>query len=90
MTELKLFQGSTFDTIARRKLVEDRDSILELTGNPEAETQVAECLDGPSRITPKEFAPIHSVKSGTLQNACSTCPRVGVDLGKVLSCASPG
>ena len=31
MEELKRFQGSTFDTIARRKLVEDQDSILELT-----------------------------------------------------------
>ena len=32
MEELKRFQGSTFTTIARRKLVEDRDTILELTG----------------------------------------------------------
>ena len=32
MEELKKFQGSTFDTIARRKLVEDQDTILELTG----------------------------------------------------------
>ena len=32
MEELKRFLGSTFDTIARRKLVEDRDTILELTG----------------------------------------------------------
>ena len=32
MEELKLFQGSTSDTISRRKLVEDRDTILELTG----------------------------------------------------------
>ena len=31
MEELKRFQGSTFDTIARRKLVEDRDTILALT-----------------------------------------------------------
>ena len=31
MEELKRFQGSTFDTIARRRLVEDRDTILELT-----------------------------------------------------------
>ena len=30
----------------------------------------------------KELAPIHSVKSGTLQNACSTRPRVVADLGK--------
>ena len=32
MEELKRFQGSTFDTISMRKLVEDRDTILELTG----------------------------------------------------------
>ena len=28
MTELKRFQGSTFDTIARIRLVEDQDTIL--------------------------------------------------------------
>ena len=33
MEELKKFQSSTFDTIARRRLVEDQDTILELTGN---------------------------------------------------------
>ena len=32
MEELKKFQGSTFDKIARRRLVEDQDTILELTG----------------------------------------------------------
>ena len=32
MEELKRFQGSTIDTIARRRLVEDQDTILELTG----------------------------------------------------------
>ena len=31
MEELKRFQGSTFDTIAMRELVEDRETILELT-----------------------------------------------------------
>ena len=31
MEELERFQGSTFDTISRRKLIEDRDTILELT-----------------------------------------------------------
>ena len=30
--KLMRFQGSTFDTIARRRLVEDQDTILELTG----------------------------------------------------------
>ena len=32
MEELRKFQSSTFDTIARRRLVEDQDTILELTG----------------------------------------------------------
>ena len=32
MEELKKFQSCTFDTIARRRLVEDQDTILELTG----------------------------------------------------------
>ena len=42
---------------------------------PEEEVPVVECLDGHARITSKELAPIHFVKSGTLQNACSTRPR---------------
>ena len=31
MEELKRFQGSTFDTFSRRKLIEDRDTVLDLT-----------------------------------------------------------
>ena len=49
---------------------------------PEARVPVVECLDGLARITLEELAPIHSVKKGTLQNACSTSPRVIADLGK--------
>ena len=49
---------------------------------PEEKVPVVECLDGPARITSKELAPIHSVKNGTLQNACSTRPRVVADLEK--------
>ena len=49
---------------------------------PEEKVPVVECLDGLARITSKELAPIHSVKGGTLQNACSTRPRVVADLGK--------
>ena len=49
---------------------------------PEAEVQVEECLDCRARITSKELAPIHSVKSGILQNACSTSPRMDAELGK--------
>ena len=54
---------------------------------PEARAPVGECLDGSARITSKELAPIHSVKSSTLQNACSTSPRVVVDLGEKCSYA---
>ena len=43
---------------------------------------VVESLNGLARITSKELAQIHSVKSGILQNACSTSPRVVADLGK--------
>ena len=48
---------------------------------PEEKVPVVERLDGLARITSKEHAPIHSVKSGTLQNACSARPRVVADLG---------
>ena len=43
---------------------------------------MVERLDGFARITSKEFAISHFVKNGTLQNACSTRPRVVVGLGK--------
>ena len=49
---------------------------------PEERVPVIECLDDPVRIALKELAPIHSVKSGTLQNACSTRPRADADFGK--------
>ena len=42
---------------------------------------VVECRDGLARITLEELAITHSVKSGTLQNVCSTRPRVVADLG---------
>ena len=49
---------------------------------PEEEVPVVECLDGLARITSEELAITHFVKNGTLQNACSTRPRVVVGLGK--------
>ena len=49
----------------------------------EPEVPVVECLDGFARITSKELATTHSVKSGTLQNACSTRPRVVADLENI-------
>ena len=48
----------------------------------EARVPVGECLDGLARITLEELAITHFVKNGTLQNACSTRPRVVASLGK--------
>ena len=45
MEELKRFQGSTFDTISRRKLVEDRDTILELTGKIQESQNEIHCMN---------------------------------------------
>ena len=52
------------------------------TRSPRGKSPVVECLGGLARITSKELAITHFVKSGTLQNACSTRPRVVVGLGK--------
>ena len=49
---------------------------------PEDKVPVVECRDGLPRITSKELAITHFVKSGTLQNACSARPRVVVGLEK--------
>ena len=45
MEELKRFQGSTFDTIARRKLVEDQDTILELIGKIQELQNEINCMN---------------------------------------------
>ena len=54
---------------------------------PEERVPAVECLDGLARITSKELASTHSVKIGTLQNACSTRRRVVADLGEKCSYA---
>ena len=52
---------------------------------PEVPEERVPVVDGHARLTSKELASIHSVKSGTLQNACSTRPRVVADLLKKCS-----
>ena len=52
------------------------------TRSPRGRSPAVERLDGLARITLEELAITHFVKSGTLQNACSTRPRVVADLGK--------
>ena len=45
MEELKRFQGFTFDTISRRKLIEDRHTILELTGEIQELQNEINCMN---------------------------------------------
>ena len=59
MEELKRFQSSTFDTIARRRLVEDQDTILELTGMIQELQNEINCMNDS-----KDFQDAESVRSG--------------------------
>ena len=59
MEELKKFQSSTFDTIARRRLVEDRDTILELTGKIQELQNEINCMNDS-----RDFQDAESVRSG--------------------------
>ena len=59
MEELKRFQGSTFDAIARRKLAEDRDTILELTRKMQELQKEINCMNNSS-----DFQDAESVRRG--------------------------
>ena len=45
MKELRKFQSSTFDTIARRKLIEDQNTILELSGRVQELQNEVNCFN---------------------------------------------
>ena len=59
MEELKKFQSSTFDTIARRRLVEDQDTILELAGKIQDLQNEINCMSDS-----RDFQDAESVRSG--------------------------
>ena len=59
MEELRKFQSSTFDTIARRRLVEDQDTILELSGRIQELQNEINCMSDSN-----EFQDAASVRSG--------------------------
>ena len=59
MEELRKFQSSTFDTLARRKLIENQNTILELSGRvQELQNEVNSIKDS------KDFQDAESVRSG--------------------------
>ena len=59
MEELRKFQSSTFDTIARRKLIEDQNTILELSGRVQELQNEVNCMSDS-----KDFQDAESVRSG--------------------------
>ena len=60
MEELRKFQNSIFDTLARRKLIEDQNAIMELSGRvEELQNEVNFMNDS------KDFQDAESVRSGT-------------------------
>ena len=59
MKELKKFPSSTFDTIARRRLVEDQDYVLELIGKTQELQNEIYCMNDS-----KEFQDAESIRSG--------------------------
>ena len=52
------------------------------TQNPRGRSLSGRMFRWSCKVTSKELAPTHSVKSGILQNTCSTRPRVVVGLEK--------
>ena len=59
MEELRKFQSSAFDTIARQRLVEDQDTILELIGKIQELQNENNCMNDS-----KDFQDAESVRSG--------------------------
>ena len=59
MEKLRKFQNSTFDTIARRKFIEDQNTIMELSGRLQELQNEVNCMNDS-----KEFQDAESVRSG--------------------------
>ena len=59
MEELRKFQSSTFDTIARRKVIEDQNTILEFSGRVQELQNEVNCMNDS-----KDFQDAESVRSG--------------------------
>ena len=59
MEELRKFQSSTFDTLARQKLIEDQNTIMELSGRLQELKNEVNCMNDS-----KDFQDAESVRSG--------------------------
>ena len=93
MEELRKFQSSTFDTMARRKFIEDPNTILELSGRVQELQNEVNCMSdsqdfqdaesirsGNSHVTsrPVSSFPPHPIPEGMLRHSFVTpCRREG-------------
>ena len=59
MEELRKFQSSTFNTLARRKLIEDQNTVMELSGRVQEQQNEVNCMNDS-----KDFQDAESVCSG--------------------------
>ena len=59
MEELRKFQSSTFDSLARRKLIEDQNTIMELSGRLQELQNEVNCMNDS-----KDFQDAESVRNG--------------------------
>ena len=59
MEELRKFQSSTFDTLTRQKLIEDQNTIVELSGRLQELQNEVNCMNDS-----KDFQDAESVRSG--------------------------
>ena len=89
MVEVKKFQSSTFDTIARRKLIEDQNTILELLGRVQELQNEVNCMSdsedfqdvesirsGNSHVTSRPVSfPLHPIPEGMLRHSFVTPSR---------------
>ena len=63
MEELRKFQSSAFDTIARRKLIEDQNTILELSGRVQELQNEVNCMNDS-----KDFQDAESIEESVWRN----------------------
>ena len=92
MEELRKFQSSAFGTMARRKLIEDQNSILELSGRVQELQNEVNCMNdskdfqdaesirgGNSHVTSRPVSfPSHPIPEGMLRHSFVTpCRREG-------------
>ena len=90
MEELRKFQSSTFDTLTRQKLIEDQNTILELSGRVQELQNEVNCMNdskdfqdaesvrsGNSHVTSQPISfPLHPIPEGMLRHSFVSTSRI--------------